>query len=292
MREFRGTAAPRLVLLLWALAAIALGLFAAVRPNPNASLLLIAAGLLGGAGVVWALTLVIQAVNGASVGAWGSEREMLVLALLLLSLAVPWRPEIQVARAGAIFGWATPLAWLTVVGLVPTLTRRLGRFEGPGLALSGAALVAWFAWISWLPSSPAFQPLGFPFRPVDMLDYGWYLAVAAWAIAAEGAASRAAWEQEGPVSSRALLAWALVPGMGLVRLQHRGAGRLWLLGSAAAMFFLHGTGYTPAQFAYSASNAGQLPQPTPRGDFTVFAALVVVVWLASIGVTLRARRAS
>src|SRR5437879_9407466 len=154
MREFRGTAAPRLVLLLWALAAIGLGVFAAVRPNPNAGLILIAAALLAGAGLVWALTLVVQAVDGDAVGAWGRERAMLVLALLLLSLAVPWRTEIRVAQAGAIFGWSTPLSWLTVLGLAPTLIRRLRRFEGPGLALAGAALVAWFAWITWLPFSP------------------------------------------------------------------------------------------------------------------------------------------
>jgi hypothetical protein len=178
-----------------------------------------------------------------------------------------------------------PLSWLAALGLVPTLTRRLRRFEPAGLALTGGALAAWFGWVAWLPFSPTFRSLDFPFRPVDLLDYGWYLAGAAWAVAADGAAARKAWEEERPVSTPALLAWALAPGVGLVRLQHRVEGRAWLLGSAVAMFFLRGTGYTPVEFAYSASNAGQLPRPTPRSDFTVFAALLVLGWLASVGAT-------
>jgi hypothetical protein len=278
------------VALLWGLAALALALFLTIRANPNSGLLLIAAGVLGGAGLVWALTMGIQYLDGAGVGAWGYEREMVVLALLLLSFAVPWRIEVQAAKAGAIFGWSTPLSWLVALGLAPTLARRLRRFEAAGLALSGAALASWFGWITWLTVSPAFRSLDFPFRPVDLLDYGWYAALAAWAVAADGAAARAAWEHDGRVSTPALLAWALAPGAGLVRLEHRVGGRLWLLGTAIALFFLRGTGYSPTEFAYWASNAGQLPRVTSRGDFTVFAALVVLVWLASVLATFWVRR--
>ena len=123
----RGFAAPavRVVALLWALAALALALSQAIRANPNSVLALIAAGLLAGTGLVWLLTLVIQRVDGAEVGGWGYEREMLVLALLVLSLAVPWRIEVRVAHAGAIVGWSTAIAWLTALGLVPTLSRRI-----------------------------------------------------------------------------------------------------------------------------------------------------------------------
>jgi hypothetical protein len=275
---------------LWALAAAALILFEVVRANPNSGLFLITAGLLGGAGLVWFLTMVIQRFDGAEVGAWGYEREMLVLALIVLSLAVPWRIEVRVAHAGAIFGWSSPAAWLTVLGLVPTLSRRLRRYRPRGLALAGAALAAWFAWITWLGVSPSFWALGFPFRPVDLLDNGWYLAVAAWATAADGAAARAAWLNEGLIPTPRLLAWALSPGAGLVRLDHRVEGRLWLLATAVAVFFLRGTGYSPAEFAYSASNAGQLPRASPRNDFTFFAVLLALVWLASIAATYRARR--
>jgi hypothetical protein len=281
---------PRLVVLLWAPAAAALVLFWAVRSNPNAGLLLIAAGLLAGVGLVWLLTMVIQRFDGARVGAWGYEREMVVLALLMLSLAVPWRIEVRAAQAGAIFGWSTPVSWLAVLGLVPTLARRLRRYEPAGLALAGGALAAWFAWITWLGVSPSFGSLGFPFRPVDLLDYGWYLAVAAWAIAAQGAAARAAWDSEGPVSAPRLVAWALAPGAGLVRLEHRVEGALWLLGTAAAVFFFRGTGYSAVEFAYSAANGGQLPQAGPRNDFTAFAALLAAVWLASVGATFWVRR--
>jgi hypothetical protein len=289
MRDF-STPAPRLVVVLLSLAAFALVFFWALRSNPNAGLFLVAAGVLGGAGLVWAATMVIQRLDGATVGAWGYEREMLVLALVVLSLAVPWRIEVRVAHAGAIFGWSTPTSWLVLLGLVPTLTRRILRYEPAGLALAGAALAAWFGWIAWLGASPAFRSLGFPFRAVDLLDYGWYLAVAAWAIAADGAAARAAWQREGRVSALAVFAWALAPGAGLVRLDHQVQGRLWLLGTAAAAFFLRGTGYSAAEFAYSASNAGQLPRVSPRNDFTAFAALLALVWLASIAVTLRVHR--
>src|SRR5438067_2676598 len=119
MHELRGTAPLRLVALLWALAAACFLLFLAVRPNPNSGLLLIAAGVLAGSGLVWVATMGIQHLDGAVVGAWGYERETLVLALLLLSLAVPWRIELRAAGAAAVFGWSTPLSWLAAVGLVP-----------------------------------------------------------------------------------------------------------------------------------------------------------------------------
>jgi len=290
MREFRSTAAPRLVALLWGLAAVGLLLFLVVRANPNAGLLLIAAAVLGGAGLVWALTIGIQRLDRAEVGAWGYEREMLVLAFLLLSLAVPWRIELQVAKAGQIFGWSAPLAWLAALGLVPALSRRLRRLEPAGLALSGVALAAWFGWITWLTFTPAFRSLHFPFLPVDLLDYGWYLAVAAWAIAVDGAAVRAAREHDGRASAPVLLAWALSPGAGLVRLEHRTGGRLWLLATAVAVFFLRGTSYSPIEFAYWVGIAGQLPSVTSRNDFEVFAALTVLVWLGSIAAAFWVRR--
>jgi hypothetical protein len=290
MREIRGTAAARLVVLLWVGAAVALGLFGLVRANPNAGLFLIAAAMLAGAGLVGVLTMVIQYLDGAEVAAWGYEREMLVLALLVLSLALPWRIEVKVAQAGTIFGWSTPMSWLALLGLVPALTRRLRRLEPVGLAVSAVALAAWLGWITWLAFSPAFRSLGFPFRPVDLLDYGWYLAVAAWAIAADGAAGRAAWEHEGRVSTSVLLSWAVAPGAGLVRLEHRAQGRVWLVAVAAAVFFVRGTAYTPVEFAYSASNAGQLPRAAPRNDFAVFAGVLVLVWLASIAATFRVHR--
>jgi hypothetical protein len=290
MREIGGTAAGRLVALFWALAAVALGLFALAGANPNAGFFLIAAGLLAGAGLVGILTLVIQNLDGAQVGAWGYEREMVVLALLVLSMALPWRIEVRVAHAVAIFGWSVPLCWLAVLGLVPTLTRRLRSLEPVGLAVSAVALATWFGWITWLTFSPAFRSLGFPFLPVDLLDYGWYLAVAAWAIAADGSAGRAAWSHEGRVSTPVLLSWAMAPGAGLVRLEHRAEGRCWLLGIAVAAFFVRATGYSPVEFAYSASNAGQLPRAAPRNDFAILAGLLILVWVASVAATFRVRR--
>jgi hypothetical protein len=290
MREIRGTAAARLVVVLWALAAVALGLFGLARANPNAGLFLIAAGVLAGAGLVGVLTMLIQHVDGAEVGAWGYEREMLVIALLALSLAVPWRIEVGIARAGDIFGWSTPLSWLAALGLVPAVTRRLRRHESVGLAFSAVALAAWLGWTTWLAFSPAFRSLGFPFLPVDLLGDGWYLAVAAWAIAVDGAAARAAWEHDGRVSTPVLLSWAMAPGAGLVRLEHRVGGRFWLLGVAAAVFLLRGTGYSPVEFAYWSSIGGRLPPVAPRNDFTVLAGVLVIVWLASVAVTFWVRR--
>jgi hypothetical protein len=281
--------ARRLVVVAWALAVL-LGLaYLGFRGNENAGLLLVAALACAGLGLLRVLIGLLQAFDGAASGLWGYEQETVVIALSLVSLFTPWRVEISLAGAGVIPGWQSPLAWVGLLALAPSLSRRLRRWEGFGLAVSGLALAGWLAWAGWLLVTPGFSRLHFPFQPLDLVGVGWYLGLAAWVVAVDGAAGRRGWELSGGGGPFAVLPWAAVPGAGLVRLARPALGRVYLLAAAFLVFLLRLTAYTPAEFAYNA-DGNRLPNPVPRTDALALAALLALFWLATIAHTVRAAR--
>jgi hypothetical protein len=286
-----GSGALKLVAAAWVLALLCAAAYQAVKADPNAGLLLIAAALLAGVGLLRVLVAVLQRLDGARSGVWGYFNETAVLVLLLTALLAPWRVPIAVAHADAVFGWQLPLAWLAALGLIPALTRRLAPWEGVGLAVSGASLGAWLGWLAWLLFTPDFARLHFPFVPLDLTGVGWYLGLAAWVVAVESAASRTAWQRSGEGGKARLLGWALVPGAALLRIGRTALGRAYLLAAALLVFFLRLSAYTPNDFAYYATS-NRLPPSHARTDTLVLTALLAAIWLASAVHYLAAVRAS
>jgi hypothetical protein len=286
-----GSATLKLVAGAWLLALLLVAAYLLVRADPNAGLLLIPAAVLAGVGLLRILVAVLQLVDGAQSGVWGYFQETVVLVLLLAALVAPWRVEVALAHAAAIFGWQVPLALLAALGLVPSLARRLARWEGVGLAVTGASLAAWLAWLASLLLTPDFARFHFPFVPLDLVGVGWYLVLAAWAVAVESAASRTAWRTSGKGGKVRLLGWAMVPGAALLRIGRTAHGRAYLLAAAFLVFLLRLSAYTPNDFAYYATS-NRLPPDAARTDTFVLAALLAAIWLASIAHYLAAARRS
>ncbi|MDQ6742271.1 MAG: hypothetical protein M3Z97_05090 [Candidatus Dormibacteraeota bacterium] len=284
-----GPAALRLVVLALGLALLFGVAFLAARGNENAGILLFFSAVCAGLGLLRLLVALLQRFDGVASGIWGYERETVVIALALVALATPWRIDITLAGAGGILGWQSPVLWLVFLALTPSVSRRLARWESVGLAVSGAGLAAWLGWSAWLLFTPGFSRLHFPFQPLDLVGVGWYLALAAWVVAVEGAVARRGWERSGKASPFGVLPWAAVPGAGLIRLGRPALGRAYLLAAALMVFLLRLTAYTPADFAYNATN-NKLPDPVPRTDAVVLAAILAVLWLASVVHTLAAVR--
>jgi hypothetical protein len=277
------------VVVAWALALVFGMAYLASRGNQNAGLLLIASAVCAGLGLLRVLVALLQRFDGKASGIWGYEHETAVIALSLVALFTPWRIDIALAGAGGILAWQSPLPWITLLALVPSLSRRLARWEGVGLAVSGAGLAAWLGWSAWLLFTPAFSRLHFPFQPLDLVGIGWYLALATWVVAVDGAAARRGWERSGEAGRYDVLPWAVVPGAGFLRLARPALGRVYLLAAALMVFLLRLTAYTPADFAYNATN-NKLPDPAPRTDALVLAAVLALFWLATVVHTLRAAR--
>jgi hypothetical protein len=287
-----GAAAVRLVVVCCFLALVFGLSYLSFRSNANAALLLIASAVCGGLALLRVLVALLQGVDGAASsnsGIWGYEHETVVIGLALVSLFTPWRIDIAMAGAGAVAGWRSPLPWIAVLALVPSLSRRLSHREGAGLAICGMCLAGWLGWAAWLLFTPGFSRLHFPFQPLDLIGIGWYLALAGWVVAVDGAAARRGWERSGQGSLAAVLPWAVVPGAGLVRLAHPTLGRVYLAAAALMVFLLRLTAYTPADFAYNATNHG-LPHAVPRTDAVGLTAILGVLWLASIVHTVRVAR--
>ncbi|MDQ6773781.1 MAG: hypothetical protein M3024_12465 [Candidatus Dormibacteraeota bacterium] len=273
----------------WLVALLFVGLHVLTADNPNSGLLLVAAALGAGVGVLRLSVLVVRAMDGSQSSAGSYERQTVVLGLLLLALALPWRVEIAIAHANVLFGWQSPAAWGVVIAIAPAVSSRLRRWEGIGFAIAGACLAAWMLWLAWLSSTPSFAGLHFSFLPIDLIGYGWYAALAAVAIAIDGAASRAAYQgTEQGVRGAGL--WSLAPGVGLIRLGRKAAGRTFMGAAAFVLFLIQASAVTPVEFAYYQSFTWTPPPARSRLDVAGLTVILVLTWLLSLAGTALAIR--
>lgn len=274
----------RLVALAFALAVL-LGLAGRLfAGNPNSGLLTLAGALCAGGALLAGIHQL-----GPRFGAPGLRegRSLLIVAGSLATLAVPWQIEIPPAHLSRLFGWQTPLAWVFAAALIAGSLFARWRWQGPGLALAGLALAAWGAWLGHLLLTREFSRLGFPFQVVDLLAVGWYVAVATFLLAAEGEAARRGEDDAALPGLPELLTWALLPGLGLVRLGRRSAG-LGLLGAAGVVgFLLWLSAYGQDQFLYwsTFSYTPLLPPPRLRNDVTALLGVLILLVLASLAWT-------
>ncbi|MDQ6899032.1 MAG: hypothetical protein M3072_05915 [Candidatus Dormibacteraeota bacterium] len=130
------------------------------------------------------------------------------------------------------------------------------------------------------------------FRVVDLLAVGWYVAAISFLVAAEGEAARRSQDEAVPPRLPEVLGWALLPGLGLVRLGRRGAGLAWLGAGAVIGFLLWVSAYGQDQFLYwgTFSNTVLLPPARSRADVTGLLWLVALLLLTSLLSTLWAAR--
>lgn len=249
------------------------------RGNPGSEVLLIIAVFSAGLALVFAAASGLQ--WGASVAlrlSGRSSRDIAIVGLAALSLLTPWTVDIAVGNLHQIFGWTNPLALVTAVGLLLSLTNGARRYHGLALAIAGVALVTWLVWASWLLTTRPFTNLRFSFAPVDILSAGWYAGLIAFAIAVDGFAVRRARDPR-PASWKEVWLLALAPGMGLVRLGLTARGRGWLIACALIVVFIGITAVNDGEFTYW--DHYNVPPPDRGRWDTVAGGAVLALVLAS-----------
>lgn len=265
---------------------LALGLlfglvFLLTRSNPNAGIFLFLGIVCMGLVLVALFASGVQRVGGSVLQRTGrSERDLLAAGLLLIALLTPWTAAVPPLHWQQIFGWQLPVALVAVVAMALTYVRPVRRFSVGLVVVAAISLIAWAAWVTLQVSTPTFSHSGFPFLPIDLLGEGWYIALLALAVTVDGIAARGS---DDPAVPRAVVVWgfALMPGMGLLRLHYPGRGRLWLFAAAFAIFLVQANAVSAEEFDYYASLGG-LPPPRPRGAVLIPIALLVILWLLSL----------
>lgn len=260
---------------------IFVGAFALTRGNANAGIFLVLAVVCAGFALISLFARGLQRFGGGILTRTGrSERDLLLGGLLLTALLTPWSTAIPPVHWPQRFGWQTPLALVSIASLVIVRVHRLCRYRVPASLIAGIGLAGWIVFVSAQLLTPPFHNTGFPFLPIDLLGDGWSIALLAFVITVDGMAVEAA-DDDGPARPRDVWPFALVTGMGLVRLYYVGRGRLWLVAAAFTMLLWKATAVGWAEFQYYGS-LGSLPEPRPRGADLVPLGLLVVIWLASL----------
>jgi hypothetical protein len=271
---------------LLALSAVFVGAFALMRGNANAGIFLVLAVVCAGLALLSVFARGLQRFGGGVLTRTGrSERELILGGLLLTALLTPWSTAILPVHWPQRFGWQTPLALVIVAALLVPRIPQLARYRLPAVLVAAVGLLAWIGWISAQLFTPAFSGTGFPFLPVDLLGEGWSIALLAFVITVDGLAVEAA-DGDQPARPKEVWPFALVPGMGLVRMWYTARGRLWLAAAAFAVFMVQANAVDWAEFQYYGS-LGSLPEPRPRGAVLIAAALLLLIWLGSLWDTRR-----
>lgn len=251
------------------------------RSNPNAGLFLFLAVVCFGLVVVSLFASGVQRFGGTMLQRTGrSERDFLTGGLLLIALLTPWSVSIPTLQFAQLFGWQSPAALITVAALLAVRIRPVRRLALPAIVVAGLAILGWLVWVSAQLQTPAFSRSGFPFLPIDLLGEGWYIGLAALAITVDGAAAGAA-SDERPARPAEVWPYAVIPGLGLVRMQYPVRGRIWLLAVAFGVVLIQANAVSPSEFQYFGSFLG-LPQPRLRGAVLIPTVLAALVWLGSL----------
>jgi hypothetical protein len=270
----------RPVIAAFLLGAVFLGAFWLTRKNANAGIFLFLAVVTLSLALVALIAVTLRGPGGRLIGRAGpSERGLLTIGLLLVSVLTPWAVEVKPVHAPLIFGWSSPAADLFVLAMLLTLVTRRPGFRPVGLGLGAAALLGWALWLSAELTSPPFRSSGFPFIPTDLIGEGWYIALLALAIAVDGLAAHYA-DDDVPIRPATVWPFSLMPGVGLVRLNYRARGRLWLFFAAFLTFLTHAGAVAPEEFQYYGS-LGSLPPAGPRTANAVPVLLLILLWIAS-----------
>jgi hypothetical protein len=250
------------------------------RGDSNAEILLIVAIFCVGLAVMFALASGLQQVGGVAMRLSGRPpRDIMIVGLAALSLLTPWTIAVDVANLHQVFGWTNPLAWLTALGLLTSVTRSARPYQGWALAAAGVAIVGWVGLAGFLLTTPSFSKFPFTFTPVDLVSTGWYAGLIGLVVAVDAFAARRGRE---PKLAQPKDVWplSLMPGMGLVRLGYSGRGRLWLAAAVLAVAFIGISAVNDSEFAYWA-HYNMTPPDRGRLDVALGAAALGLMLVAS-----------
>ena len=227
----------------------------------------------------------MKVVPGAEMpAAWRLRRpgwpEAVIGILLLASLATTWCNEILPAHMQPVFGYVNAPAWVVVVAVVVALQAGRVMLQIICLGVALAALVGWLIWLALRLASPDFHGLQFDFLLVDLVAEGWYLGLAALALAFARIAARAHDDEVEPGTAE-VLSFSLIPGAGQLRLGRRFRGVAWLALAVFMGLIVHVTSYNYLLLEWY-GRLGGTPPPLNRFDVGISLLTLAVIWAGSV----------
>jgi hypothetical protein len=215
-----------------------------------------------------------------------SVASVIAVIAMLASLLAPWSVSIPPAHVAQSFGYQTPACWFAVLAVIAAAALEV-RLATVAVAVALGVILAWFAWATWIVTTPAFTQLPFSFMGTDVIGPGWYGAAIGLLFSA-GAVVKALDDAQAPVG-RELWLLTAIPGYGLMRLRRWGRGLAFAALVCGAIYFASTDSPDPTQFAdYGLSN--NVPPPIPRGPEWFLLGVAAVLWLASVGATILEKR--
>lgn len=210
-----------------------------------------------------------------------------VVICLLVTLITQWVIRIPQAGLDTAFGFQVPVAWLVVIvtaaGLVATnLAVRLAA-----VLVAEALLAGWFAWATWLASTSRFAGFDFPFMGIDLIAPGWFAA--AIGVLATGATVAQKFRDGEPRAGIETWLLALIPGAGLIRLDHAARGAVYATLVWSAVFFASIASPVGPLFQPVSGDFEAPPPPPTRALEWVFLGAAVAIALASWADTARSK---
>lgn len=159
---------------------------------------------------------------------------VLVVISAVVALVTPWAIRIPQAGLDTTFGFQSAVGWLAVLALMAALLATNLTLSLAAALAAEALLLGWFGWAAWVTTTSRFSGFDFPFMGIDLIGPGWYAAVVGLLAAGAFVARKFRDLEPRPGAETWLL--ALLPGIGLIRLDHTTRGTIYAVLVLSALF--------------------------------------------------------
>jgi hypothetical protein len=206
----------------------------------------------------------------------------------LLTLLTPWVIRIPHAGLEGSFGFQVPVAWLIVVAFVAALLVTNLTVSLIALLAGEALLLGWFGWAAWVTTTSRFASFDFPFMGIDLIGPAWFFGAVGLMAAGVVVARKFAAHEARPGAEVWLL--ALLPGLGLIRLDRPTRGTVYVVLVLSALFLASIDSPVAPLFQPLTGDFEAPPPPPTRLLEWIFFGTAAALALLSVIETARFRR--
>jgi hypothetical protein len=213
---------------------------------------------------------------------------VVVVICALLTLLTPWVIRIPQAGLDGAFGLQVPVTWLIVLAFVAALLVTNLNVSLIALLAGEALLLGWFVWAAWVTTTSRFAGFDFPFMGIDLIGPAWFFA--AFGLMATGAIVARKFADRDPRPGAEVWLLALLPGLGLIRLDHPTRGMVYAALVLSAFFLASIDSPVGPLFQPLIGDFEAPPAPPTRVLEWIFLGTAVATALLSLIDTARAKQ--
>jgi hypothetical protein len=216
-----------------------------------------------------------------------SPAALFALIAMFVALVSLWTIKVPRVPSESSFGFQSVVCWLVVLAVLGTLLLRNLKLELAALLAAELVLVAWYAWETWLATTPDYASQ-YTFVGTDLVGPAWYAAALGLLFAAAVVAKR---YRDSDLHAGPETWWlAAVPGYGLARIDRAARGLLWATLVAAALW-LASLDSPMAPLFQTVQGMQNLPDPLPtRAPSWILLGIAALFGLLSVLDTIRMKR--